>query len=209
MEKFFSMDFKHWLFVNLSNIGGFGRDQIHRDILFDSLLWCLWKKRNEWIFGGQDRSSWLVLQRNMGLQQELVATSSPSAADISRRAGHVSTPMHWVKPPRGWCKLNVDVSVGSGSGSATCGGLIAYGLVYRDSSLLIESDCLEAVNLVTNRNSLAIVPSLIHYIAKLMDRAWSVKLCHIGRDRIADWMTKQALSSPDEVEALLFREATV
>ncbi|KAL4309731.1 hypothetical protein GQ457_01G027260 [Hibiscus cannabinus] len=49
IDDFFLMDFKQWLFVNLSNVGGFGRDGMHWDILFGSLLGSLWCKCNEWI----------------------------------------------------------------------------------------------------------------------------------------------------------------
>ncbi|KAK8571222.1 hypothetical protein V6N13_103351 [Hibiscus sabdariffa] len=77
-----------------------------------------------------------------------------------------------------------------------------------------------SVTLVDNRDSLLIVPSIIYYIAELLTRAWSVKLCHIGLkgNGVADWMAKNAafddfichrfLSPPVEVEMLLISEAS-
>ncbi|KAK8588971.1 hypothetical protein V6N12_023380 [Hibiscus sabdariffa] len=125
-EEFYSMDFKRWIFVNLSNVGGFGRDQVHWDILFGSLLWCLWKKRNEWIFGDPDRYNESVLQRGLRLQKESVAACSSNAAEQLQGTVH------------------------------------------------------------------ATVHCIIYYIAELLDRAWSIKLCHIGRNGncVADWMVK-------------------
>ncbi|KAK9010915.1 hypothetical protein V6N11_043782 [Hibiscus sabdariffa] len=121
-EEFYLMDFKRWFFVNLSNIGGFSRDQVHWDILFGSLLWCLWKKRNEWIFGDPDRYSEPILQRGLRLQQKAIAACSTNAAEQLR--GPVIANVLWHKPPPGWCKLNVDGSVGRDTGMAAYGGVV-------------------------------------------------------------------------------------
>ncbi|KAK8516444.1 hypothetical protein V6N12_038687 [Hibiscus sabdariffa] len=202
------MEFKRWIFVNLSNVEGFSYDQVHWDILFGSLFWCLWKKQNEWILCDQDRYSEPILQRGMRLQQEAAAVRSTKAAIPLR--GTILANVRWHKPQPGWCKLNVGGSVGRATGLATCGGVVRNkegtwligfsrklgicsileaelwglyeGLLTAWSIgirfLLIESDCLEAVNLIAKRDSLLIVPSIIYYIAKLLNRAWSVKLSY-------------------------------
>ncbi|KAK8526228.1 hypothetical protein V6N12_020707 [Hibiscus sabdariffa] len=150
-------------------------------------------------------------QRGLRLQQEVAAVCSSNATVQLREA--VSATVCWRKPSPGWCKLNVDGSVGRATGMAACGGVICNeegtwligfsrkldlcsvleaelwglyeGLLTAWSIgirfLLIESDYLEAVNLVDNRDSLLIVPTIIYYIAELLTRAWSIKLCHIGR----------------------------
>ncbi|KAK8975615.1 hypothetical protein V6N11_004994 [Hibiscus sabdariffa] len=46
--------------------------------------------------------------------------------------------------------------------------------------LIIESDNLEAVKLLNNRNGLSIFPSIVHYIVEIMKRPWTTKLFHIG-----------------------------
>ncbi|KAL4310744.1 hypothetical protein GQ457_01G053220 [Hibiscus cannabinus] len=58
--------------------------------------------------------------------------------------------------------------------------------------LLVESDCLEAVNLINNRRNYDGVPSIVHSIVEVLDRLWCVRISHIGRDGnyAADWMAK-------------------
>ncbi|KAK8990582.1 hypothetical protein V6N11_009274 [Hibiscus sabdariffa] len=121
-EEFYSMEFKRWLLVNLSNVGGFSRDQVHWDILFVFLLWCLWKKHNEWIFSDPDRYNESVLQRGLRLQQEAAAVCSTNVVVPLR--GTVLTNVRWHKSSPGWCKLNTDGSVRRATGMATCGEAI-------------------------------------------------------------------------------------
>ncbi|KAL4311084.1 hypothetical protein GQ457_01G054820 [Hibiscus cannabinus] len=172
------MDFKHLLFVN----------HVHWDILFGSLLWCLWKKQNDWNFGDLDRYSEPVLQCGLRLQQEAAVVCSTNA--VVQLRGVVPTNVHWHNPHR----------------------------VGASSMWMVRLVVLSVWRVVEER--LIIVPSIIYYIAELLNRAWSVKLCHIGRNGngVADWMAKFAdfddfichrfLSLPVEVGALLISEAT-
>ncbi|KAK8511750.1 hypothetical protein V6N12_000793 [Hibiscus sabdariffa] len=59
-------------------------------------------------------------QRGLRLQQEAAAVCSSNAAVQLRET--VPANVRWRKPPPGWCKLNVDGSVGHATGMATCGG---------------------------------------------------------------------------------------
>ncbi|KAK8593806.1 hypothetical protein V6N12_045879 [Hibiscus sabdariffa] len=92
VEEFFSLDFKQWLFVNLSNVEGFGRDRVHWDVLFGFLLWNLWRKRNEWVFSDQDWSGEPVLQRVLRMQHEAIAARPTLASDRSLRSTNVGVP---------------------------------------------------------------------------------------------------------------------
>ncbi|KAL4386881.1 hypothetical protein GQ457_09G018920 [Hibiscus cannabinus] len=62
--------------------------------------------------------------------------------------------------------------------------------------LLVESDCLEAINLINNRGAPDVVLSMIHSISALLNRSWCVQFSHIVRDgnHAADWMAKLAPS---------------
>ncbi|KAL4285172.1 hypothetical protein GQ457_16G011850 [Hibiscus cannabinus] len=188
---------RFWLDAWIGNrdpiVAYLAHDQVHWDILFGSFLWCVWKKRNEWIFGDSDRYSESVLQRAVHNEEETWLTG------FSRKLGICS-----ILEVELWGLYEGLVTVWS------------IGIRF----LLIELDCLEAVNLIAKRDSLLVVPSIIYYIAELLNRAWSVKLCHIGRNGngVADWMAKYVdfddfichrfLSPPVEVEVLLIREAT-
>ncbi|KAL4331797.1 hypothetical protein GQ457_07G021730 [Hibiscus cannabinus] len=62
--------------------------------------------------------------------------------------------------------------------------------------LLVESECLEAINLIKNRSTSDGVLSMIHSISALLNRSWCVRFSHIVRDgnHAADWMAKLASS---------------
>ncbi|KAK9011173.1 hypothetical protein V6N11_044027 [Hibiscus sabdariffa] len=101
VDEFFALDFKQWIFVNLSNIGGFARDQVHQDVLFGSMLWNLWRKRNEWIFDTHVWSGESVLQYSMRMKQEAVVARPSMPSGCIYGGSDAGVQVRWVKPPRG------------------------------------------------------------------------------------------------------------
>ncbi|KAK8492328.1 hypothetical protein V6N11_066139 [Hibiscus sabdariffa] len=49
-DRFFSLSFKDWIFSNLSNSGQYAQGDAQWDLLFGSLVWILWLRRNEFLF---------------------------------------------------------------------------------------------------------------------------------------------------------------
>ncbi|KAK8510151.1 hypothetical protein V6N12_008026 [Hibiscus sabdariffa] len=100
VDEFFALDFKQWIFVNLSNIGGFARDQVHWDVLFGLLMWNLWRKRNEWIFDTHVRSGKSILHHSMRMKREAVAARPSMPSGCISGGSDVGAQIRWVKPPR-------------------------------------------------------------------------------------------------------------
>ncbi|KAK9029308.1 hypothetical protein V6N11_026427 [Hibiscus sabdariffa] len=211
-ECFFALDFKQWLFLNLTNDGNFARVSLNWNMLFGSLFWCIWCRRNDGIFGTAATQSGSVLQRGLRMQQEAVAASVRGADG----AGRVVTgaAVRWTKPQFGWHKLNSDGALDNRNGVASCGGLIRddggswligfskrigicsvleaelWGIyegllaawTIGSRYLLVESDCLEAIKLVNNRRNSDGVLSMVLSIDEVLNRPWCVRFSHIARD---------------------------
>ncbi|KAK8506642.1 hypothetical protein V6N12_073595 [Hibiscus sabdariffa] len=183
--EIYSMDFKRWLFVNLSNSGGFCRDHVHWDILFGSLLWCLWKKRNELIFGGPDRYGESVLQRGLLLFARVMLRCSCGRRFLLLCAG--ANP-HQAGASSMWMVRLVVLPVWR---------LVVEWFVMRKGLGLFRS-----VTLVDNRDSLLIVPSIIYYIAELLTRAWNL-VWNIGDGSQARFWLDPWLGNGDPIVAYL------
>ncbi|KAK8489477.1 hypothetical protein V6N11_024235 [Hibiscus sabdariffa] len=113
--------------LNLSADINFAKDGTHWDMLFGFIVWNLWCRRNEWIFGEHNVRYEYVLLRSQRMQREAVATMLPSQAiTATGRATqiHPAAVDQWMKPSGGWCKLNIDWVVNRVSGLASCGGVI-------------------------------------------------------------------------------------
>ncbi|KAK8973792.1 hypothetical protein V6N11_032922 [Hibiscus sabdariffa] len=91
---------------------------------FPSLLWQLWKRRNEFVFN----ASWLPLVE----AYRISITWAAYFADIRASARTLPTSTfvyhQWKKPAMGWLCLNTDASISSADGVGTIGGVL------RDSS---------------------------------------------------------------------------
>ncbi|KAK8555230.1 hypothetical protein V6N12_009378 [Hibiscus sabdariffa] len=118
------MGFKQWLFINLLNNDGFGCDRTHWDVLFGYLLWDLWRKRNEWVFGEHNHCGNSVLQRSLRILHEATAGRSLLGAIRPLSCTSANVLGRWVKPPQGWCKLNTDGAVNRSPGMVSSGGVV-------------------------------------------------------------------------------------
>ena len=95
--------------------------------LFATVAWCLWNNRNKVRHGeaGKNGKSIAVEARNYWAEVRAVKPSfgRPSKPKI--------THTHWLPPPQGWYKVNVDVAVFKDQGQ--CG----IGVVIRNNQGLI------------------------------------------------------------------------
>ncbi|KAL4295172.1 hypothetical protein GQ457_12G027560 [Hibiscus cannabinus] len=96
-DCFFALDFKQWLYLNLTNDGNFAWVSLNWNLMFGSLLWCIWCRWNDGIFGTATIQAGSVLQRGLRMQQEAVAVSVRGAAG----AGRVATGVAVLN--RSWC----------------------------------------------------------------------------------------------------------
>ncbi|KAK8501970.1 hypothetical protein V6N12_019705 [Hibiscus sabdariffa] len=81
------------------NDGNFAQVSLNWNLLFGSLLWCIWCRRNDGIFGTAATQSVSVLQRSLRMQQEAVAASARGAEGAGRVIPGVA--MRWTKPQFG------------------------------------------------------------------------------------------------------------
>ncbi|KAL4367315.1 hypothetical protein GQ457_05G009200 [Hibiscus cannabinus] len=93
------------------------------DIMFGSLLWLLWKRRNDLVFNPTFCGLDNTLHQGQRLLQESLRARSPV------RVGRMFAPwqsglnVRWCGPPISWLKVNTDGARSIRSGLATCGGV--------------------------------------------------------------------------------------
>ncbi|KAK8565248.1 hypothetical protein V6N12_058818 [Hibiscus sabdariffa] len=114
------------------------------------------------------------------------------AADVRRVDWAV---IRWCQPPEGWCKLNNNRAVVAGSGDSAGGGVIqnasGHWLIGFNRWLV---DNVEVFNLLQYYNEGSLTLSLVSHIVSMVNRQWSVEICHILREgnKLVDCMSKCA-----------------
>ncbi|KAE8664938.1 hypothetical protein F3Y22_tig00112738pilonHSYRG01145 [Hibiscus syriacus] len=68
LDEFMSMEMKTWIRINLDNKKYFAKVSEEWDILFGSILWNTWKKRNSIVFDSPLENSSSLLERSRRLQ---------------------------------------------------------------------------------------------------------------------------------------------
>ncbi|XP_039023794.1 uncharacterized protein LOC120156562 [Hibiscus syriacus] len=123
-REFLAMDLAEWIRSNLSNTSYFPINGFEWDLLFGSLLWCLWTRWNKRIFE-TDAIFWeSILSCGHRLcveakQTALLHISSDPFVHCANRE-LVSCKPH----PTCLCKINTDGAHNQSSGLSTCGGVI-------------------------------------------------------------------------------------
>ncbi|KAK8519554.1 hypothetical protein V6N12_025589 [Hibiscus sabdariffa] len=122
--EFLSLPMKDWLFANIVSPIKFVSDTLYWLLLFPYILWNIWKRRNDKVFGGESerRESVYVQSVHMVEMGVLRGTSVHLANNNSQQ--DVGRDLVWCRPPIGWCKLNTDGSVDKTTNFALCGGVI-------------------------------------------------------------------------------------
>ncbi|KAK8492364.1 hypothetical protein V6N11_066174 [Hibiscus sabdariffa] len=117
------MDVQQWLMLNLQEPNYFPKTNADWDIMFGSLLWLLWRRRNDLVFNPTSCGLGNTLRLGQRLLQESLCAQSPA------RVGRVFAPwqpglnVRWRAPPPSWLKVNTDGARSIRSGLATCGGV--------------------------------------------------------------------------------------
>lgn len=122
---FYTLEFKEWLLLNLSN-SSYHADGLPWKDWFVVVLWWCWKWRNDWVFNNKCAP----LRRIIFVAKQIRYLSSARVRESNLGKNSSTTPIMiaWLKPPIGWFKLNTDGAVDRVEGKAAAGGLI------RDSS---------------------------------------------------------------------------
>ena len=102
-DNFFNLDLKQWLDFHTSDLAHWSTSMPHSwPQFFVSILWTIWKHRNEEIFQNQEFNAYRVWINAFTLTMDLQIQEGqcPTLGD----------PLNglWVKPPPSYLKLNVD-----------------------------------------------------------------------------------------------------
>ncbi|KAK9041594.1 hypothetical protein V6N11_016688 [Hibiscus sabdariffa] len=122
------MEFCKWLVLNLRQPDYFPVHGVDWDVLFGSILWCLWRRRNNFVFESAELDSDNTFQRGYRLMEESLRARQIVRRGRSAIVAQTRTMGHWIAPPEHWIKINTDGARSITSGLASCGG------VGRDSS---------------------------------------------------------------------------
>ncbi|KAE8722406.1 hypothetical protein F3Y22_tig00014064pilonHSYRG00115 [Hibiscus syriacus] len=118
--NFFTTDIVPWLTANLSETVVPQGFEISWSLLFVSLLWKLWKRRNNGVFSGEAQHLHVIFQTASSWAQYF--NSMPQSVRATASASHRSN--GWTKLADGWYCLNCDGSVASPCMMRSAGGVL-------------------------------------------------------------------------------------
>ncbi|GMJ08330.1 hypothetical protein like AT5G42905 [Hibiscus trionum] len=122
VADFFGSSINDWILENLSDTQRFAPCQGDWDLLFGSVLWLAWKRRNAAVFGvASDSQEFLLQQAQRHCREMLLASVRQEQAVASPLVSRAA--VKWWRPPSDWIKLNVDGARNTSKGFASCGGL--------------------------------------------------------------------------------------
>ncbi|KAK8541714.1 hypothetical protein V6N12_014341 [Hibiscus sabdariffa] len=124
LDVFFGLSIKEWFVVNLTQAWKFVRDYADWDLLFGSLIWLLWLRRNSRIFESEDVRWESILAQGRRMQQVNIHANQLVGRENFQSVRAPRSGVHWQRPPEGWHKLNTDGAVCVDSGMASCGGVL-------------------------------------------------------------------------------------
>ncbi|GMI86289.1 hypothetical protein HRI_002298200 [Hibiscus trionum] len=193
-DSFYSMNTADWLRCNLTSRLIHPKFNLQWLVLFASALRKILKRRNELVFIGTSQPSSTVLRLSLAWARCYENTRPLQYAALLPQ-NHV---VQWSPPIRGCLCLNVDGSSASSTKLNVVGGLLR-------EILEVQSDCKQAVKLVTDSDAGNSSFSLVRAIDKLRGRAWLTDIIWIPRDanRPADYLAK--LADPT-IDSLAFLE---
>ncbi|KAL4336136.1 hypothetical protein GQ457_07G003110 [Hibiscus cannabinus] len=124
LVEFLDMELKQWIHVNLTDARKYIATHVDWDILFGSIVWNIWLRRNDFVFNGYSGRRESIDQVSLRCQQECIQHMGGALRSnvTGRRANRPG--IRWRKPPVEWWKLNSDGSTVAGSGLSSCGGVV-------------------------------------------------------------------------------------
>ncbi|XP_039029397.1 uncharacterized protein LOC120163555 [Hibiscus syriacus] len=183
---FFTLDLQPWLLANICSKADRSDKECPWHFLFVSFVWLLRKRKNKLIFTQGCKSVEGTFFATLAWAHHFARSAMPQPR--SSQGPHQV--IQWDKPPLGWVSINND--------SVELWGLYTCILVvwnYGFDKVLIQSDCLEAMQLVSQSNACAdSFFALVRGIYNLCQRQWEVHVKWIPREGN---MAADALIKPD------------
>ncbi|KAK8580282.1 hypothetical protein V6N12_070563 [Hibiscus sabdariffa] len=215
IRSFFECNLQQWISCTLTTTICYPQSTLPWKLLFASLTWQIWKRRNDLIFHSPDAiSDTTIISRNIvwakyysdGKTVSKASSSSPRSRVMDRD----------VLDPD-WIYLNVDGAISLSLSDGSIGGL---SLAWKQGfeKVLVRSDSKQVVDLVNSPSAASSVLSLTRAIHRLRQKSWATIVCWIPRDdnRHANAIAKLVNSSDYslhvyqdpllEVDLLLFND---
>ncbi|KAK8477373.1 hypothetical protein V6N12_013818 [Hibiscus sabdariffa] len=228
---FFTESLQAWLLSNINCHDLVSDYSIPWSTIFVSILWQLWKARNEHVFNSIPQSPTAVWNKGIFWARcDMESFLPPLIRSPDSRS------LHWTGPEPGWVCLNVDATVSASTSFGSVAGLlldqigswlsgfqkaigvlqplqaelwaVLIGLLFVwDQGFVfvqIQSDCAEAVKLIKADNAYMSPISLVHAIAALRQKAWATKITWIPRTSnfLADMLAKSVDPSSTDFHEL-------
>ncbi|KAK8556925.1 hypothetical protein V6N12_003314 [Hibiscus sabdariffa] len=218
--SFYSGGIIDWLHSNVT------RNELHLicglpwQVLFVSIIWQLWKARNDLVFNGTPPDAGNILHRSI-LWARYYNECVPLIAPVCPVQ---PTALHWQRPSTGWVCLSTDGAVSIATGMGSVGGifrsddgswilgfnktigilrplqaelweiLLGLQLAWENGfeRLLIQSDNREAIKRLNASTASSDPCSLVRSIAALRSRRWATETQWIPREgnKPADMLAK-------------------
>ncbi|KAL4378119.1 hypothetical protein GQ457_02G027990 [Hibiscus cannabinus] len=217
---FFTAPLETWVVSNIRAKSAIDINSIPWSCFYPSLLWQLWKRRNDFVFTGTCLP--LVEVYKIGFAW---ATHFAEAIIVDRsRAAPMTTYLQWAPPALGWVCLNADASISPITGIGSIGGVLRnatgtwicgykkcvgvvsilqaelwsvfVGLQVARSSgvacLIVQSDSSHAIKLLLDSSTNDHSMSLVRAIGILCQGSWQVDFQWILREMnmVADYLSK-------------------
>ncbi|KAK8568178.1 hypothetical protein V6N12_006738 [Hibiscus sabdariffa] len=159
--SFYSGGIIDWLHSNVT------RNELHLicglpwQVLFVSIIWQLWKARNNLVFNGTPPDAGNILQRSIlwaRYYNECVPLTTPVCPVQP-------TALHWQRPSTGWVCLSTDGAVSIVTGMGSVGGIFREAIKRLNASTASSDPC-----------------SLVRSIVALRSRGWATETQWIPRE---------------------------
>ncbi|KAE8655466.1 hypothetical protein F3Y22_tig00117026pilonHSYRG00002 [Hibiscus syriacus] len=193
-----------WIMANLSSSSSrhYMSAYIPWSSIFASLIWHIWKRRNDWIFNHKFHSIDIVLHRS--LNWAAVYSSNPVAIQSIFGPNNVAE-ICWEPPSMGTDCLNTDGSVDHANrGSA--GGVIRdhlgnFIVGFNRILGITTTDSSDAFEMITSASPTSLI-ALVREIYDLLNRSWQADFKLIRREdnMVADSLAKFDDGSGDAIK---------
>ncbi|XP_039002417.1 uncharacterized protein LOC120128874 [Hibiscus syriacus] len=220
--------------MNLESNNLFAGTSIPWKVLFSSIAWQIWKRRNACIFSNLfiHNDQLLCLSKNWALYIIEANTITPTDSVAAR-----PKLVQWKPAPPDWSTLNTDGAVHKVSSYGSVGGTIRntngdwiigfnkpvgistplqaelwgifeglqLAISLNITRLQCQTDCAEALNLVSSPMASCSPITLVRSIATLISKQWTIEFILIQREAnaAADFLAKSTVTTNEQVQTYI------
>ncbi|KAL4384144.1 hypothetical protein GQ457_15G026400 [Hibiscus cannabinus] len=193
---FFAAPLETWVVSNIRAGYAFGVSLIPWPCFYSSLLWQLWKRRNDFAFTG----TCLPLDEVYKIGFAWAARFAEAIIVDRPRAAPTHTSLQWEPPAPGWVCLNVDASISPITGKVSIlqaelwSVLVGLQVVrsFDYTRVQVQSDNSHAIKLLLDSSTIDNSMPLVCAIGLLRQEPWQIDFRWIPREMnmVADCLSK-------------------